>query len=59
MNVDEGVRQYTSQGLDYFLEVSLARELLQEWKESTNPYAERITPLEALIHYAEMDAFPF
>lgn len=56
---DEGFRQYTSHGLDYFLEVFLVRELLQEWEESSNPYAGRITPLEALIHYAEKDAFPF
>lgn len=56
---DGEFRQYTSQGLDYFLEVFLVRELLQEWQESSNPYAGRITPLEALIHYAEKDAFPF
>ncbi|MBZ5508907.1 MAG: hypothetical protein LAO78_25895 [Acidobacteriia bacterium] len=59
MNIDEGGKQYTSQGWDYFLEVFLVRELLEEWQESSKSHKGQMTPLEALIYYAEMDAFPF
>ncbi len=42
-------------GLDYFLEVSVAKEVLDGFKQPQSTEAERC---ELLIYYAENDAFP-
>ena len=57
IHTDEGVGQLKAQGMEYFLEVYLIHELLDEWKESKNNI--KMAPWEAVIHYAEYDAFPY
>jgi hypothetical protein len=43
-------------GFDYFLEISLAREFLEDWKASLGAEPSIIQACARLIQYAENDA---
>lgn len=58
MNVDEFAASRCP-GKSYFLEISLAQEILQGWADNHNgqpPTTEQAC--ECVIHYAEYDAYP-
>jgi hypothetical protein len=58
MHAEEGLKRYESEGLYYFLEVDLVQELWQDWTAYLKSHPGHKSPLDALIYYAESDAFP-
>jgi hypothetical protein len=48
-------KSVTDRGFEYFLEVHLAQQLLQDFRSKLHSAADR---RELLIHYAENDAYP-
>ncbi len=55
---DDGEPPASAAGMDYLLEVSLARDALRvwsEWREGRSPSMEE--QIDAVVYYAENDAF--
>ena len=49
-------KEASANGLEYFLEVSIAQELLSDWLKSQQAKPSLEKSCERLIHYAEYDA---
>ena len=45
-----------SRGLDYFLEVFIAQEILEDWLQAVSPNATARQQCQRIIEYAENDA---